>query len=173
MWKADMLKKRKILWSIPVVVIGTVGLYVFIQYLQMDVLMSAFRPSLLFYMGIICYVYKDKIEFTMVRVVLSFTLIIVTAIFGLLDLGMILAFPYLLLYVCFALPQVPDNVAKLGNISYGIYLCGFPIQQTIAMLYGGDMSPYYNIIISTPLAIVGGVLIYYMVEVPIINIEKQ
>lgn len=173
MWKADMLKKKNILWSIPIVAIGTAGLYFVIQRMQIEVLMSAIRPSLLFYMGILCYIYRDKIEFTPFRALLSFAILIATGFVGVLDLGMVLAFPYLLLYVCFALPQVSDKIAKLGNLSYGMYLCGFPIQQTIVMLHGGDMSPFLNVIISTPLAILGGILIYYMIEVPIIKIEKR
>ena len=36
-----------------------------------------------------------------------------------------------------------------------------------------DMFPFFNIMMSTPMAILGGILIYYMVEVPIINKEKQ
>ena len=56
------------------------------------------------------------------------------------------------------------SVDILGAISYGIYLCGFPIQQSIVYLNGGCMNSYMNFIIAAPLSILCGAIIYYISE---------
>lgn len=173
LWKINMLKKDRFKWSIPIVALGTILLYMLIEYIKIDILMSAIRPALLFYMGIMFYVYREKIVFTKTKAVISFFIIIISGFAGLLDVGMIMAFPYLLLYICFCLPQVSDKFAKLGDLSYGIYLCGFPIQQTVVFYFGGDMSPFLNMVLSIPLAIICGILIYYFIELPLVKYERR
>lgn len=173
MWKLNLLKEETIRWSIPIVAVGTLGLYSVLRYLQIDVLISAIRPGLLFYMGILFYVYRDKIEFHKKGVICNLLVVVLCGVAGILDVGLVLCFPYLLLYVCFGIPQVPEKIGKLGNISYGIYLCGFPIQQFLVARSGGIMSPYVNVLLAIPLAILGGYLIYSLVEIPIICWEKN
>ena len=94
-------------------------------------------------------------------------------ILGILDIGLLIGFPYLLLYVCFALPQVSEKIGFLGNLSYGIYLCGFPIQQMLVASKGGQMSYYSNMIVAPPLVIIAGYFIYYFVEKPVGYLEKN
>ena len=173
MWKLNLLKKESAKWSIPFVAVGAVGLYIIINYLQMEVLLEAIRPGLLFYIGILFYVYRDEVKFTKLRVVSSFLIMLLLGIFGMLDIGLLLCFPYLLLYTCFAVTQISDKIGKVGNISYGIYLCAFPIQQFFVACNGGGMSPYVNMVLSIPIAIIGGWLLYKLVEQPIVCWEKK
>lgn len=173
MWKLNLLKKESAKWSIPIVAVGAVGLYIIIKYLQIHVLLEAIRPGLLFYIGILFYVYRDEVKFTKLRVVSSFLIMILLGICGMLDIGLLLCFPYLLLYACFAMTQISDKIGKVGNISYGIYLCAFPIQQLFVACNGGGMSPYVNMVLSIPIAIIGGWLLYKLVEQPIVCWEKK
>lgn len=173
MWKLNLLKKESAKWSIPVVAVGAVGLYIIIKYLRMEVLLEAIRPGLLFYIGILFYVYRDEVKFTKLRVISSFLIMLLLGILGMLDIGLLLCFPYLLLYTCFAVKQISDKIGKVGNISYGIYLCAFPIQQFFVACNGGGMSPYVNMVLSIPIAIIGGWLLYKLVEQPIVCWEKK
>ena len=172
-WKTKFMQKKLFKWTIPAVIVGTIGLNMILQYIRIEVLFAAIRPSLLFYMGIFFYVYRDKIRFTKWGVLISALLLVLSSVFGILDAGMVLCFPYLLLYVSFVLPQVSEKYGKTGNISYGIYLWGLPVQQTLVMISGGSMSPYLNMVLAIPLAIFLGYLTYRFVELPIIGLERK
>ena len=65
-----------------------------------------------------------------------------------------------------------SNFAKHGEVSYGVYLCGWPIQQTICMLFGGQMIPVVNFLLTLPFAICGGYLLHRFVEQPAARIHK-
>ena len=71
---------------------------------------------------------------------------------------MLLFFPYTMMTLWFGLAQCPKQIGKLGNYSYGIYLWGCPVQQTIVYLFGGSMNPYVNFIIAIPIAILLGII---------------
>lgn len=173
MWKFKLLEDKKAKWSVPVVLCGAVVLYKVISVLKIEILLSAIRPGLLFYIGMIFYVYRDRIRMTKKGAFISLLVMVVAGVLGVLDMGLLMGFPYLLLYVCFALPQVSDKIGFLGNLSYGIYLCGFPIQQMLVASQGGQMSYYSNMLIAIPLVIVAGYFIYYFVEKPVGRLEKS
>lgn len=173
MWRLGLLEKEKCKWSIPIVALGTAGVCGVISCLKLEILLEAIRPSVLFYIGVLAFVYRNEIKLTKLRVVVNILLFVVFCTFNMANVGMLLCFPYLLFYVCFAMKQVSDKVGRLGNMSYGIYLCAFPIQQFVVAYNGGEMSPYLNIAISIPITIVGGYLLYKGIELPIIQWEKK
>ncbi|MGE6203866.1 acyltransferase family protein [Guptibacillus hwajinpoensis] len=53
---------------------------------------------------------------------------------------------------------------QLGNYSYGVFLFGYPIQQTIALLYGDGMTPLLNFVIAMPIAILCAFVSWNLVE---------
>jgi Predicted acyltransferases len=55
--------------------------------------------------------------------------------------------------------QIGTKFGELGNISYSMYLLGFPIQQMVISMFGGEMNRVYNILISLPMDICFGFLI--------------
>lgn len=173
MWKFKLLEEKSAKWSIPIVFVGAVVLYKLIEIMQIDVLLSAIRPGLLFYLGMLFYVYRDRIQLTKKGATISFLIIVVFGFLGVLDIGLLMGFPYLLLYVCFALPQVPEKLGSMGDMSYGIYLCGFPIQQMLVASNGGEMSYYSNIMLAIPLTFIAGYFVYRFVERPVVCWEKK
>lgn len=91
----------------------------------------------------------------------------------LVNAAMVLCFPYILFYLCFAVKQVSEKVGKAGNISYGIYLCAYPIQQVIVWMHGDTMSPYWNMGMAIPFAVAGGYLLYRYIEKPLMNFKGR
>lgn len=75
--------------------------------------------------------------------------------------------PYLLFYLGYATKKKFAGFGKKREISYGIYLAGFPIQQMICAQFGGQMMPLVNAVLAIPLAILAGWLIWLCVENPL------
>lgn len=124
-------------------------------------------PVYMFYLGVWSYINCDKITLNTKMGVLFFILFILTIVFNIIDIGMFLLFPYIFLTVIYYTFECTKKVGQVGKLSYGVYLCGFPIQQTIVYAFGGAMSPYLNMLISIPIAIVVGYIIYCIAEKPI------
>lgn len=72
--------------------------------------------------------------------------------------------PYILVYIVFGLKWKWSSFAVKHEISYGMYLCGWPIQQTVLMLFDGSMSPILNFSISIPFILTTGYLLNVLVE---------
>ncbi len=71
---------------------------------------------------------------------------------------------YLIFWFAFhpSIPSIP--AARFGDLSYGTYLYGFPIQQTCVMLAGGSMHPLALLAASLPLSLLAGALSWHGVE---------
>ncbi|HDR9029968.1 TPA: acyltransferase [Burkholderia vietnamiensis] len=124
------------------------------------------RLPAFFAFGVVLALYKDKIQ------------IDVKLILGLCILAWLLregpAFEYAF-YPAFLLAPIwlmttgPIRAIKLpGDFSYGVYVYGWPIQQTFAALLP-HKGPYINQALSMATAIIAGALSWYLIEKPCIN----
>ena len=80
----------------------------------------------------------------------------------------ILLFPifgsYLVIYLAFARWLKPLPAARFGDLSYGLYIYGWPIEQTIVWLNGGAMSWWALFAIALPVTALFAFLSWHLVE---------
>lgn len=131
---------------------------------NLGMIYSLILPVLMFFAGIIYYSFRDSIKMDCRYLLAAILLIVASSLTGTLLVGLYLGFPYILAYTGFACRQLPEKVGNPGKISYGIYLCAFPIQQCLVWGFGGTMNIWLNMILSIPLAMAGGWLLYVLVE---------
>ena len=122
------------------------------------------QPCFLFFWGSFYWIYRDKITMKNTYFLISLVAFVLLIVLGYGHVASFLFVPYLTLYIAFCLPQCNNRLASLGNLSYDIYLCGWPIQQMIISLFGGSMLVGINILISIPLSILVGYITYSLVE---------
>ena len=130
---------------------------------------------LVFYIGMITYTLREKIIINSVAGMLCMLGLLVCAYFKILAIGIVFLLPYILLVIVFLSRQHNNLITRLGKYSYCLYLCGFPIQQSIVSLYGGNMNPYINILIAIPISIVFAIFITILSDkiVKVINIKSR
>lgn len=169
-WKTGFLNEKRMKWTIPFFAAGYIGLKII---LGTNVLLaSALRPVGLFYAGMLYYVYRGKIKLRREAALLCSAALVFFTWRGFLDVVVFIFLPYVLLYLGYGTRHKLSNFAKHGEVSYGVYLCGWPIQQTICMLFGGQMIPVVNFLLTLPFAICGGYLLHRFVEQPAARIHK-
>ncbi len=169
-WKTGFLNEKRMKWTIPFFAAGYIGLKII---LGTNVLLaSALRPVGLFYAGMLYYVYRGKIKLSREAALLCSAALVFFTWRGFLDVVVFIFLPYVLLYLGYGTRHKLSNFAKHGEVSYGVYLCGWPIQQTICMLFGGQMIPVVNFLLTLPFAICGGYLLHRFVEQPAARIHK-
>ncbi len=132
--------------------------------IYLGMIYSLILPILMFFAGIFYYTFRDSIKMDRRYLLLAILIILVSNFTSTLLVGLYLGFPYILAYAGFAAKQLPDIICNPGKISYGIYLCAFPIQQCLVWGFGGSMNIYLNMILSIPTAMIGGWLLYTLVE---------
>lgn len=132
--------------------------------INLGILYSSILPILMFFAGIFYYIFQSEIKMDYRYLLLSILIILISNLSGTILLGIYLGFPYILAYTGFACKNLPEKLGNPGKISYGIYLCAFPIQQTLVWIHGGHMNVYVNILISIPLSMLGGWLLYELIE---------
>lgn len=100
------------------------------------------------------------------------------AVFGVaIAVGMpLLVFPvisgYLVLYLATAAPLDVKTPAWLGDVSYGVYLYGWPAQQAVRIAVGPEADWLVLFLLPLPLALACGVLSWRLVEAPALRLKN-
>ncbi len=117
-----------------------------ILYMYFPTLESVLPLFFLFYMGMITYIYFDKIPLKNRYACILFLITIISLFLNIFLYVKIITIPYLCLWLSFECKKVftKENILKL---SYEIYLWGFLIQQIIYELVPSN-NPYLNFSLS-------------------------
>lgn len=150
-WRTGILTEKKLKYTVPIFIIGYVLLSVLSG--KLPLIFSVLRPCGMFYLGMLCNVYRKYISITPLVVFWCILGLIVSAFLHLLRYSVLLFMPYILIYLSFGTRKKLSSFGKKYELSYGMYLCAFPIQQTVTMLSGGSMKPIMNFIVSIPIVL--------------------
>lgn len=89
----------------------------------------------------------------------------------------ILLFPifgsYLVIYLAFARWLKPLPAARFGDLSYGLYIYGWPVEQTLVWLNGGAMSWWALFALALPITAVLAFLSWHLVEKRALRLKPQ
>lgn len=163
----------RIMWiTVPIVAVGSGGVCFIAERWDIEMLTTVLFPVMCFYAGVLMCVYKKHIVLDMKIFIACLILFVVSTFMGMMKIGFVLFFLYVLIYLAFGSRSMKGKAYKLGNYSYAMYLCGFPIQQLIVWANGGRMDPVYNMLIAIPFIMAISVLLYYFVEEKTINLYK-
>lgn len=126
-----------------------------------------------FSMGMVIYLYRDKIVLSHWYATISLLVLIISFRFG----GFINAFTifggYLIFYLAYNQNIKLNNFAKYGDFSYGIYVFAFPIQQTVTFFFGSHITVIQNILISLPVTLLLATLSWYWIERPALKLKNN
>lgn len=146
------------------------GVYFFSYMPLLGINIKWSRPSLYFLIGVLFYINRD-------RILLDFWLAFTSLIAVLLSFGkewfiyvFPIAFVYLIFYSAYSTKYI-DTDGMIGDISYGIYIYAFPVQQGVAYLFP-HFTPLKNTIFSSIIVITIAVLSWHYIEKPILSLKK-
>jgi peptidoglycan/LPS O-acetylase OafA/YrhL len=84
-----------------------------------------------------------------------------------------LAVPYLVIYLAYEAPRGLLRLTRPGDVSYGLYLLAFPVQQTIVHLAGrGTIAPLALAVIAFPVTYLLALLSWRVVERPALSLKR-
>ncbi len=133
--------------------------------------------GLAFLAGVLFYCYRD-------RIVLSWPLLIV-AVLGLLAVGVAapgsralpLVEPLLVGYVLFFIAYLPmgslQHVARHGDISYGLYLYAYPVQQLLIKAFQPRLNTLSLFLTATAVTTLFAAASWQFVEKPFLRLKRS
>lgn len=126
-----------------------------------------------FFTGGCFYLYRNKIKFDKITASIAFIVLLIGMFskFGA-DLVLGIAGGYLLFYFALMPTRVLVKFNKIPDLSYGVYLYGWPVQKLLLWFFP-IMSPYILFFISVIGCLILGVLSWYAIEKPFIKLKKE
>jgi peptidoglycan/LPS O-acetylase OafA/YrhL len=130
------------------------------------------QHSIYFMLGTIFYLYKDKIRLNWIVALCSIVVLALTFKFHeyYFPFGVI-ALTYIVVYLAFISFKKPLFTSKIGDLSYGIYIYSYPIQQ-ILIYHLPDISVYKFIGVSFIFSVLAGIASWWLIEKPFIGLKK-
>lgn len=89
------------------------------------------------------------------------------------EIGLYLVLPYAILSASLCKPALLRSVGRFGDFSYGVYIYGFPIQQTVALCFHTQGHPFLNFGLSVVPTLVLAVLSWRLVEKPFLSFKPR
>ncbi len=80
--------------------------------------------------------------------------------------------PLAILFGSASTPCIRDT-GRYGDISYGVYLYAFPVQQTIISLFGNHLTIWSALSLSTAVTVALAFLSWHLVESPALQLKKR
>ncbi len=125
-----------------------------------------------FLSGAVLYLWRDRIPLDWRLALVSAAALVDSVATGSFRLGFATFGAYLVIYLALA-PSAPlPNLARWGNLSYGIYIFAWPIQQTVALLLGPAVAWYWDTALSLPPVLSLAWLSWHFVEKPALSLKR-
>ena len=152
-YKLFYLKKKSIVFTVPLVLC----IYIGVLLLNNTSLVFIIRPVVFFYVGMLFYTYRESITINIGLFVASIGLTALSMILGGYSIISLVCFSYIITYLGFGTKHKISFSFFGLDITYGIYLTGFVVQQCLCSLIP-DISQFcnfiYALILATALAMV-------------------
>lgn len=159
-FKNEKLQRVFHVISFCVLMVAFIGLNVF---LQNDFLITIVRPMILFFVGVLYCDYAEKIKLNIPIAFLMIFFVVLSCKLEFLNYALIICLPYIIVTLALGTKQLAIR-SKILDISYEMYLFGWPIQQIVAHYFGGAMKPYINWLITLPIDIALAYLLFVFIE---------
>lgn len=124
-----------------------------------------------FFVGVLCYLFMDKIPLRKSLLALS-----ALGTLGLASDATAVIGIFSACYLCLCLGFVDMRrfpLVSRGDYSYGVYLYSFPIQQTLWHCFPALRDPVSLTVAAIPLSLAFAVLSWHWIEKPILNLRKK
>jgi peptidoglycan/LPS O-acetylase OafA/YrhL len=88
-------------------------------------------------------------------------------------LAVAVSVPFLAAMIAYRTPRALNLLTKPGDVSYGIYLWAFPVQQTVIYVAGGTLGPGRVLLATIPLAYAIALCSWRLIEAPALALKQR
>jgi peptidoglycan/LPS O-acetylase OafA/YrhL len=135
-------------------------------------LANALRPCGCFATGALLWLARDAVPRRWALVVLSIALVCIPVPSGVHSAIDIVVLPYAVVAIGTMRPGALRRLLAPGDVSYGVYIYSFPIQQVLALEIS-SLTPLGMLALSAPLSWLAGVASWRLVERPALRLRRR
>lgn len=129
--------------------------------------------ALPFLSGSVLYLWRDRLPLDWRLAVLSALPLAAALVWGRFTLAFVTCGAYLVIFLAVARTVRMPNLARYGDMSYGIYIFAFPIQQVVADALDQAVTWYWDVAISLPVVLLLAWLSWHLVEQPALSLRRS
>ena len=130
------------------------------------------RLATYFFAGSACYIYRDHIKYSGGIFALCFFCILMSCWKGV-NFVFPLLLPYCFLYFVFSRNINFYGFGKKVDLSYGVYLYAYPVQQLLVQYLGSNIHPWYLFFIAMIISLFLGLMSWTLVEKRFIVLKEK
>jgi peptidoglycan/LPS O-acetylase OafA/YrhL len=132
-----------------------------------------FHLTATFLVGGCFYLLRDRIVFRPAFAIPAAIILLLADAFApsFLEVPLILMGGYLLFYIAKAPMESLANLKRFPDVSYGIYLYGWPVEALLIWYHRG--SPWVTFVVSVPICFALGWLSWHFVERPMLKLKRR
>lgn len=128
---------------------------------------------LFFLMGALLYSYRENIVLNPAWAIGCLIILLFTMKFGHFKGAFLFFGSYLILFIGYFGKGKLSKVSKYGDLSYGVYIYAFPIQQIVQWKLNNQTSAFHNSIISIPIVLVLAFLSWHLIEKQALKFKRK
>jgi len=182
---APIWKRKRI--AAPIFTLLAMGLYIvetYIFHFSVGPVSQLFITNIgklymFFGMGMCYYLFKDRIVLSIKMFLVFLVALVLGTIFFDFSIVFSLFGTYIIFYVAFQKRFVSKRYNKIGDLSYGIYLLSFPVQQLVVSWLGVPteelfltMNPYLNMLLSVLIVVPLSLITWKFIEEPCLKLKN-
>jgi len=123
--------------------------------------------------GATAYLWRDTIVLNNLVALICAICIVATARYGqFFNAASVLAGGYLLLWITYCMPKIAAWISRIGDLSYGVYIYAFPVQQIVFHSFDIGGTWWGNALLSVPGTLLLAYLSWTFVEKPAMRLRK-
>ncbi len=139
---------------------------------EISIIGHIFRLGTVFLIGMAFYVYRDVIKLNILALIIIWLMVVFLKNSPLYQLTMFFATAYSIFWLAYIPKGFILNFNKIGDFSYGIYIFGFPLQQSLIWSFP-ELSVTQLLLLDVPLILCFAAASYYLIEKPAMMRRKQ
>lgn len=133
---------------------------------------NVFKIISYFYAGVLYYFYSDRVKFNLMLFFCSFFCFILLLIFGLYSIGFLIFGTYVVYCVAFFNSKF-SNFLNGNDVSYGLYIYAFPVQQLIVETTDNNINVLSNFFIAFFITFAISYASWKLIEKPSLMLRKK
>jgi peptidoglycan/LPS O-acetylase OafA/YrhL len=126
-----------------------------------------------FLLGSLFYALRARLRLSWLVLAALALLWVLTWDSGWIELTTVLLFSYGTLVLAFRAPAGLRRVAAPGDVSYGVYVYAFPVQQSLWALWGSGLRPGVMFVIAAPVTYLLALLSWRLIEHPALRLKRR
>lgn len=151
-------------WTLPLPIVWRFGLF----FDTVEIL----RLGGFFFSGCCLYLYRNRLPMSFILALGLGLLVLLSPNKTVSTCLLWLAIPYVTIFAAFRLPLAFNKLGQKGDISYGIYIYAFPIQQFVASIFlPAGVDWVYALLVSSLLSIGLAMLSWHFIESPALGLK--